>query len=169
MSIIYDSLKKIEKDKTTPAAIAESSSGQTQPRRSHDFLKPPFLYAAFAVIGIVLASALYQFLFSARAGRHKKGAIVKLNPPALSLNTPNPYQRSPEAQAQTASFQETLASFTLNGIFFSQENGFALINNQIVKVGDSIEGAIVEEISEDKVMLRANGIEINLSTSGRQN
>ena len=167
MSIIYDSLKKIEKEKTLPLPLPEISGRLSQPRRGKNFLNPLFLYAGVALIGIVITGALFHFLLSERASVNKKGKIVKLKPPALSLNIPYPYQHTPVAQAQTPSFQEALASFTLNGIFFSQENGFALINNQIVKVGDSIEGAIVEEISEDKVTLKANGIEITLSTSDR--
>ena len=39
----------------------------------------------------------------------------------------------------------------LNGIFFSQEEGYALVNNHIVKVGDKVGGALVKRIDVNEV------------------
>ncbi|MFA5286929.1 MAG: general secretion pathway protein GspB, partial [Candidatus Omnitrophota bacterium] len=72
----------------------------------------------------------------------------RIVPPAEPVKTPEP----------------TLA---LSGIFFQQDKGYALINNQILKVGDTIQGAKVEEINLDKVILEFEGRKITLINSSR--
>jgi len=50
----------------------------------------------------------------------------------------------------------------LNGIFFSGSDGYALINNQIVKAGDELAGAVVLRITLDGVELKRGDKTINL-------
>ncbi|MDP2831372.1 MAG: hypothetical protein Q8O02_03905, partial [Candidatus Omnitrophota bacterium] len=55
-------------------------------------------------------------------------------------------------------------SFVLNGIFFSDEDGYALVNNQIVRENDYVDGAKVGLITVNTVKLDNAGQTITLST-----
>lgn len=48
---------------------------------------------------------------------------------------------------------EFLSNFTLNGIMYDTDNSWAIINNQMVKTGDILNGAQVVSISPQKVAL----------------
>ena len=54
------------------------------------------------------------------------------------------------------------SQFELTGIIYTPENPMAVINDTIVKVGDSIGGAEVVDISEDKVTLNEKGKDVIL-------
>nr|MBC8436521.1 hypothetical protein [Candidatus Omnitrophota bacterium] len=74
----------------------------------------------------------------------------------------------PALTQETAAENETPAlpaSLVLNGIFFSQDEGYyALVNNKIVKVGDDIDGAKVRHIDFDNVELESEaGLLVKLS------
>jgi hypothetical protein len=56
-------------------------------------------------------------------------------------------------------------NFVLNGIFFSDNDGYALVNNQIVRKNDYVDGAKVGLISANTVELDNSGQKITLSTS----
>ncbi len=53
--------------------------------------------------------------------------------------------------------------FNLNGIFFSGDASYALINNQIVKEGDVVLGAKVSNILMEEVVLEKEGAKLRLS------
>ena len=53
----------------------------------------------------------------------------------------------------------------LNGVFSSGEESYALINNQIVKLGDKISGAVIKKIAPEEVLLDSDGSEIKLTTN----
>ncbi|MDD5252366.1 MAG: hypothetical protein WC060_00185 [Candidatus Omnitrophota bacterium] len=55
--------------------------------------------------------------------------------------------------------------FILNGIFFSDNKGYAIVNNQIVKEKDSIEGVNVEKITANTVELNNEGKIVSLFTN----
>jgi len=57
--------------------------------------------------------------------------------------------------------------FKLNAIIIKQEGSYAIINKQIVKIGDMILGAIVKDIKKSKVLLEFKGKEIILSTNSK--
>ncbi|MBM3255779.1 MAG: hypothetical protein FJZ08_05705 [Candidatus Omnitrophica bacterium] len=77
-------------------------------------------------------------------------------------------QPPPPGQIEIAAPQKKSPSeLTLSGIFFSEQIGYALINNQIVKEGDKISGATVVRISLDGVDLKYEDSAINLSSQGR--
>lgn len=52
--------------------------------------------------------------------------------------------------------------FILNGILWDKENPMAIINNRIVKAGDSISGSVVIGIKEDRVVLTDGATEFDL-------
>ncbi len=54
---------------------------------------------------------------------------------------------------------------TLSGIVYSaKQSSYCIINNQIVKVGDSIQGAKLISVSQDSAKLNYEGKEISLNT-----
>ena len=55
------------------------------------------------------------------------------------------------------------SGFMLNGIFSSSEKSYALINNQIARVGDKISGAVIKKITSEEVLFDFEGSEIKLS------
>lgn len=58
--------------------------------------------------------------------------------------------------------------FLLNGIFASDESAsYALINNQIAKVGDRIDGAVVKRINQDSVELESGSKNIVLTPESK--
>lgn len=61
---------------------------------------------------------------------------------------------------ETKSKKEIL--LTLEGIMYNEKNPCAVINSQVVKIGDKVEGAVVKSISEYKVTLEDGGKEIVL-------
>ena len=54
--------------------------------------------------------------------------------------------------------------FVLNGIFFSDNDSYALINNQIVRENDYVDAAKVSSITANTVELDNAGTTITLTT-----
>lgn len=50
-----------------------------------------------------------------------------------------------------------IEDLALNGIAADKENPYAIINNDVVKLGDEINGMTVIEITEDNVVLERDG------------
>lgn len=57
---------------------------------------------------------------------------------------------------------EITSSFHLQGIFWGTPHPQAIINRQIVSVGDVIQGAKITSISKDRVLLNSGGTEAEL-------
>jgi len=174
MSIIYDALKKVETSQVNDSKtkIKKIAFGDNFKRFSqwygkvfYTFLyqdkdpksKPKIylLYALMICLGLFIANIFYGWL------SQKKQAVSSSQPstqtPALAPSV------SVEAKMETQ--KESLPEFTLNGVFFSGNEGYALINNRVVKEGDKLDGATVVQISLDEVDLEFNGSIIKLSDS----
>ncbi|MCX5697188.1 MAG: hypothetical protein NTU54_04370 [Candidatus Omnitrophica bacterium] len=163
MSIIYESLKKIEKEGTpTPHPIPNAP--ETQKTSGLKLLKLISFYGIFSLIGAAACIFAFKVLLSHPAASKKIPATAKNKPiKQIPVKMPIPLK---EAPAYPSSLK-IAAPPTLNGIFFSSNLGYALINNQIVKEGDMVEGAIVQKISEDEVELKDRTTIIKLSTRSR--
>ena len=53
--------------------------------------------------------------------------------------------------------QGNMEDIALNGIMADKESPYAIINNDVVKLGDKVNGMIVIEINEKNVVLENNG------------
>ncbi len=62
---------------------------------------------------------------------------------------------------------QVISGLTLNGISRKGEDSYALINKQIVRVGDAIEGLTVSRIEPDRVLLSKGGQTYVLMGGGR--
>jgi len=176
MSIIYDALKKVESKLNSDSNIAKP---KTEKKSKHN-TKKYLLFIVIACLGFVIASISFNLLMPSHKGLSKKdikNSLLQTDPiqgimaPAENIadtaNNPPPLapRESPESSQSQKQTQSSL--LVLNGVFFSQNQGYALINNRIVKEGDTIDGAIVERISLDGVDLNSAGLVIKLYTSSQ--
>ena len=53
--------------------------------------------------------------------------------------------------------EQGMGGLTLNGIVADKKNPYAIINNDIVKLGDKVSGMTIIEINENNVVLDENG------------
>ena len=178
MSIINEALKKTEEHLQKKAAadnlIAPKPSG----------VKPFLLYILILLAGLLLGN----FIFSLLSRKLKSNASLPVRQDLISssqnhkpqgdgLASSSQSHQPQTAQTTNSPFAAVLpsllpegkkppsqASFILNGIFFSNNDGYALINNQIVRVNDYVDGAKVGLITANIVELDNAGQTITLST-----
>lgn len=160
MSIIYDALKKVQKN--GPERPKEKEGAGKQGLRSY------LVYALALCFGIALASFLFRFAEGPFTGKPKPPAealpasVVAV--PAQPLPGGNELTQPHESQAVAK--EGDVPALVLNGVFFSQGQAYALVNNTIVKEGDEVEGARLKRISPEEVEFDFNGKAIILSVQG---
>lgn len=152
MSIIYDALKKVEKTNGKNSQEGNGNRSNNKPR--------PALIIIFLVLLIIFGFNLINNL-SKRPKAKPALPSVPMAEPAKELLPPVP-EVKPETLKKPAQAQEPVLN--LNGIFFEKKKGYALINNQILSVKDTIGGARVKEIGLNKVVLEFEGREITLNS-----
>lgn len=159
MSIIYDALKKVEKNTDNGLQVnAEPTSKKLiKP-------KPVLIYILVVVMGLFAGNMIFGILTKPKVQPTPLSALI---PTVTSVNnTPAAIQREEPAPLQEAT-KLPEPTLVLNGVFFQQDRGYALINNRILTVDDTIQGATVEEINLDKVGLDFEGRKITLINTSR--
>lgn len=149
MSIIHDALKKIE-------GLHPGSSKDKIDNNPKFKLRVYGVYALVVCLGLFITNIFFKLLSK---------PSVDSNAPILSYDSPGQkplLQAIPPIPAEDKD-GPSAPSFILNGVFFSEEEGYALINNRIVKEGDKIEGATVVTVTLDEVKLDLEGSTIRLS------
>jgi len=162
MSIIYDALKKVEKSNSvTPKTEDKKSVSSAGPK-----IKTYLLYILVVCLGAVIANMfLGVFTKPVKVVKVNKTAALPVLPPAVPAAPkvlPPVVLPSPPAEPQK---QAEFPPLVLNGVFFSQAEGYALINNRIVKEGDTVDGALVKRIRLEEVELEFEGFVTKLSTN----
>ena len=152
MSIIYDALKKVEVavDKTPTVKIDKG-------HKPH--FKAYLIYTLVICLGFFVAYIFFG-LFTKPLKTSTTVAVKSPAPPPSSL-LPPPAPPSTDIQ------KPAQPSLTLNGVFFSEGQGYALINNRIVKEGDLIDGVTVVRITLEEVDLDFQGSSIKLSIANK--
>jgi len=169
MSIIYDALKKVEKTNFSYPAAAADAQNQKKAVPYKPSKRALLLYSFAVVFSLFLGNIVYSFI----SGPYKTAQRTETRqekPQAPSLPpapVPAP-KEAPAAQVLPVKIEETTVQkapppFALSGVFFSQDEGYALINNHIVKEGDVVGGATVKRINMDEVELVYDGSSIKLS------
>ncbi len=162
MSIIYDALKKVEESKEVEASLKNG-------RLKHSNLKYYVAYFIVVVLGVAVARIIFSFSLKAVS---LPAAVSSFNP----ANKP-PEEKTvltsvlaPDPQAVIAPVVEEpkkiarYEKFVLSGIFYSDQDSYAVVNNRVVKAGDAVDEATVAKINADNVLLRAaDGQEIKLT------
>lgn len=167
MSIISEALKKTEEQ-------LQKNTAKAAPIPTPFGIKLFLPFILILLAGILLASAIFTLL------KHKTQEWAlpsfKQNPksqtiqislknilPQVPAVNPLPLAILPSQPPEEKSPSAT--SFILNGIFLSNDGSYALINNQIVREKDTVDGAKVVLITENNVRLDNLGQKITLSTS----
>lgn len=155
MSIINEALKK------TGQFIQENETKNNPPAKIIPGPKPLLIYILILLVGILLSKFIFAMLSqkpegSGLASNKPQGDEIKIiQPPAvLPVGPVLPSENNKTPQPK----------FVLNGIFFSENDGYALVNNQIVRENDSVDGAKVTRITVNSVELDSDGKLTSLST-----
>lgn len=157
MSIIYEALKKTRES-------PESASRETLPK-SKDLINPrPSLFkkqaglaAGGAVLGILFTWIITHRLSTPAGAPVPIGKTGPRKPPILLKNN-----KAAQKVPNTAGSSLALPHLILNGIVLSEDGNIAMINGQICKAGDEIEGAKIAQITSSQVTLGFRNQEIVL-------
>jgi len=186
MSIINDALKKVEI--SLGSDYAEATVKKTHPlaeQKANKYL----IYVLIFVFGLFLENTFFLYFFHpqvdvprallplAQANNIQLSAEKLLSEPKEKLPVQSPPAieitalDAPSSLSAAAAVKEEPPEDTalvLNGIFFSQKDGYyALINNKIVKEGDDIEGSIVKRIELNDVELESPAGKLVKLSKGR--
>ncbi|MCX5699872.1 MAG: hypothetical protein NTX01_09310 [Candidatus Omnitrophica bacterium] len=155
MSIINEALKKTEE-------YLQKNAAKDNPLPPKPAKTKPFIlyYILILSAGLLLGSFIFTLL------RHKIQIIQtpKKNTDAI-IQTTNLPPTTALASQPTEENKPTKANFVLNGIFFSDNDGYALVNNQIVRKNDYVDGAKVGLITTNTVELDNAGQKITLTAA----
>jgi len=174
MSIINEALKKTEEHLLKNSAKDNPLSTKTLAP------KPFMLYILILIAGLLLGSLIFNLLkhlpqnntsltkknsltFPSQAHRAQTQQTPVENTQPIVQTTDSSLASIPPNQPLTERKPDK-ANFILNGIFFSDNDGYALINNQIVRENDYIDGAKVSLITANNVQLDSAGQTITLTT-----
>lgn len=185
MSIIYDALKKVEKN-TNRDIIAEVNK-----KRSGKKIMTYLLYVLFACAGLFVANTIFGVLSPSNIKPDeqitvKPSVIPQVKPQAAPRVTApvtlKPAKKTAVKAKETAPAEKVtpapaiievkkapeIPPLILSGVFFSKDKGYALINNRVVKQGDFVEGIKVKKVNLDNVELETSGgLNFKLSTQSR--
>lgn len=149
MSIIHEALKKVETGLFKPAKVSAPRAVPADPGAAAPRLKKPYPWRLSGLIAAALllsAGGIWLLLQSTTGPRDRAAAAV--------TNQPLDY----------ALMRALKNAYKLNGVFFSDGKGYALINNQIVAKGDLFEGMRVLGVFDDSVVLDKDGTYFMLNT-----
>ena len=161
MSLINDALKKAAKEK--------GSSEKTPSFGSEGFdLSPPQKgwRGRRKIVFFTIPAAVLVFLGVVVAVSLKPQPLPKKAPTPIQavkeqVPTSPPVSLSPPPSAPTTSLPPPSSlvpsipiesSIALNGIVHGEGEEFAIINNQISRIGDEIDGSVLQEIGKDFVI-----------------
>lgn len=153
MSIINEALKKTDEQLKKYTPLNNSLPPKTSKFRS--FLLYVLILLAGLWLGNFIFNQLSHLIQGTPAPKQDNLTPAQIAPepaPAAPINQPAEEIKPPKS------------NFILNGIFFSNNDGYALVNNQIVRENDYVDGAKVSSITSNTVELDNAGEVITLST-----
>jgi len=162
MSIIYEALKKVE------LSQSHNNQAQSHPKKAD---KPKInvylIYALVVIFGIFMANIIFGFITKTPAPV-KTNTRTDMPVPEAKKETPpsaTPLPIVAEPVQVPPPVPQTHLQLTLNGIFFSGDEAYALINNEIVKEGDQVKGATVKKVTLEGVELDEGGSIIKINNA----
>ncbi len=156
MSIINEALKKTEQHLQMIATKeAQQPDKKTEPNKI-------LLYSVILFCGIFLTHFIFSFLNQKVKTSVSKNKITPLIKPVPEVIPPPSPATPPVTHVEEPKPVEV--NFVLNGIFYSDNDGYALVNNQIVREFDAVDGAKVNKITQNSVELDNQGTLITLTT-----
>jgi hypothetical protein len=163
MSIIYDALKKVEKSANRDIIT------EVNKERSGNKLISYLLYALVVCAGLFLANAIFA-VFSVPQSTLKPEAPLKAIMPSKAIEQPAVAGKSTAFAPAVIEVKKApeIPPLLLNGVFYSKNEGYAIINNRVVKQGDFVDGVKVRKVSlEDVELETSGGLTFKLSTQSR--
>ena len=148
MSLIHEALEKLEQEKKekAPGSILELQREDSKERVSFRASRR----AAYGIVGVLIFSFLlglgYHWVHSPR-------------PDSAQRVPPKKEGRGAVVPARSKSEN----GFSLTGVTRMGSDWTAIVNNQLVRVGDSVDGAVVERIQQERVVLKDRGQTVTLS------
>ena len=168
MSIINEALKKTEENLQRNAGKDTSLPAKSAKPRTFLF------YILILSAGLLLGNFIFNLLshlpqsnsvVSGSQNRKIKTAQIPEKNTLPFAQTINPAPSAALTEQPAEEKKPTPASFVLNGIFLSDKDGYALVNNQIVRENDSVDGAKVKLITASSVELENDTGTIVLTTN----
>lgn len=157
MSIIYDALQKVQKNITKETTTLQPQAPkEASPIKAKT--KPFLIYILVVCFGLALGNFAYNFL------NHQPKKIISSTSALAPLKQAAVTQTESSEESANPNANLPEPTLVLNGVFFEQGDGYALINNKIVRLGEEVERAKVKEITIDGVTLDFNGKIIKLSS-----
>lgn len=189
MSIIQEALKKAQRIALSSRTATVSSPSPSEPAAARNRETPPALTSAsvkrflkripvprvlgvnlYLLIALVLSAALTWKVFAIDKKREEE---AKAGRKALTFKEmaayqevrfkPSPQAEKPPAISLIPFAKSPYPNLALNGIMFIESHPQAIINNTVVEVGDTIEGARVVRIERNAVVLSCDGGEVTLT------
>ena len=164
MSIIYDALKRIEKKTKDTEYSFDSRKRDTRKSRRIGYILLILLILCLIALFVDKPSTEKSFIERTLTGKHS------IQHPKVSRITMTGKEKTPAKvmplsapEAEPPTTDKKLPSFYLNGIFFSDGEYLALINDQLVQTGDFIEGAQIQKIDSDGVDIKFGESSFRLS------
>jgi len=159
MSIIYEALKKAEAQ-----GAKQPINDKLMTPKARPGMRMILVYILVIIAAIFMMNLFYKLISTSHPAKPAIQSVPpKVNAAPLPIQVKNPSPEVPVVpEAQGPVFTRRL---DLNGVFYSGSEAYALMNNQIIKVGDIIEGAIVKRISLEGVELEKDGQLVQIPTS----
>ena len=158
MSIIYEALRKIQNSSKGAFRANPNAPLKSVPTRRPSVKKE----ILFALAGITAG------FFAVRLIAEPRKPPNTAPPALLEAVLTRPVSARVNAAAPIATHEETheqkIPELILNGIVLSKDGNLALIQERILKVGDDVEGAVIEEITDKQVVLAFQNQKIVLKT-----
>jgi len=171
MSIIFDALKKVEKSQSDGSSAPPPGNGKSS-------LLKVVVLAVVVFIGIFAGKMLFSALapqirsiMSSVKGASAEKIVSAGKMSAKTKTSASPLQnmlgKSSKPAASKQAARKPSSAYELNGVFTSGDQVFALVNNEVVREGDTIQDAQVIKISIDEVTLRLKDKTITLRSNAQ--
>lgn len=162
MSIIYDALKKAQE--SINPNLKQGANLKTPGPSSK--LKIILFYVLILGLGLAISNIIFSFVGVpavkpvAKKIESTPNLAVKEKPKVENI-----VELEPLPALTVVPRSQSAKQFILSGVFFSQDEGYALINNQIVKKGDTVDDAVVLSIGLNGVELNSGGVTLKITKS----
>lgn len=155
MSLIHEALEKLEGEKKLAwekPALASEGPEKDLTKSAH----PRVLYGIAGILVFFFLAGLVYFLTTTEKSE-KPSPSFSL--PSESLRKTPPFFRSSPLGNQ----------FALTGVSKVGTEWTAIVNNELVRIGERVDGATVQSIEDKGVILELNGQILKLTLYGREN
>lgn len=169
MSIIYDALKKIG---------SKTQAAQVKPESRQPSSKPKFIRLVPVICILISVGVLGLIVFKFSTSKSSSLAVQSPNTSPITdkssstiVQRLSPVKETSSHEIKPLSVSEDKSSvatkrlphLSITGIFLGEDKYSALINNQVVEVGDSIKGAQIDKIDFNGVEITFEGSSLRLS------